>query len=108
MLDTYKQIIEIYSDLALRGINLISIFLTILIVHILKRIFANLNFYTKKSKAIINLSTGFIISIAFAFILYYDDLSVINIFLTGFIGAGLSVYSNEILSAIKKAVKKHE
>lgn len=108
MLNTYKQIIEIYFDLALRGVNLVSIFLTILIVHILKNIFVNFNFYNVKTKGIINIVTGFIISMSFAFMLYYDDLTIINIFLTGFIGAGLSVYSREILTSIKKVGKKYE
>jgi hypothetical protein len=108
MLNVYKQLSEIYFDLSLKGINLASIILTILIVHIVKNIFNKFLFYNKKTKGIINLALGFIISVGFAFMLYRNDLSVINIFLTGFIGAGLSVYSNEILSAVKKAVKKYE
>lgn len=106
MFEFYNNIISIINDLSARGINIVSIILTILIVHIIKTTFNKFQFYNKKTGSIINIVVGFIISIGFSFIVYVKYLSFYNIAITSILGAGLSVYSREIIDATLKFLKK--
>jgi len=111
MWDIYQSIINIFIDLSARGINLISIALTIFLVHILKTIFNNFEFYNKITGSLINLIIGFIISLGFSLLFYLTAFRVIkdlhfNIILTTIIGGGLAVYSREIIDAVLKIIQK--
>jgi hypothetical protein len=106
MVEIFEKVVSIYLSLAKIGINMLAIGMTILLVNFLKKYLNGFQFYNKKTSSIINIVLGAILSFGFA-LLFFSTLGTWNnIFISTIIGAGLSVYSREIMDAVFKIIKK--
>lgn len=106
MKEIYEQIIYIYFDLALKGINLISIALTIILIDYIKsHIFINFAFYSEKNKNWINLLAGLLLSYIFSVIFFLAG-QLNGLTLSTVIGFSCSVASQNIMKAVYKFFDK--
>ncbi len=107
MIELFEKIMNLYLLLAKNGINLLAISMTILLVHFLKKYLNKFKFYNKNTGSIINIGLGIILSFGFALLFFKTLGNWNNIFICTVIGAGLSVYSREIMDAIFKIIKRN-
>lgn len=102
-MDTF---IKLNTYLLSNGINIIAIILTILFVHGIKTALNNFTFYNDKSKTLINLFLGLIVSFIICFSI--NQFKTHGIVIDTLLGAGLSVYSREIMDGVSKFFAKKE